>query len=400
MIVMKLMEWNIAGLVVGVIVLIPALLLWRNSRPSPGSAALRRVLRWVAGVAAAAGVLMTLGGVIHLCFALWYDAHAHPPGRIVDVGGYDMHIFCEGEVKDLPAVIWMTGGRTEGLFLNHLHKRLRSMTRSCLYDRTGTGWSGVSTETPNRLVYDANDLARLLRASGEYRHGPFLLVGHSAGGILAPNFAALHPELTAGVLLLDPSAPLHDFIGRDLWCDIGPSINAREAWLISFGLTQILPRRVFVSPADLEVYKDIADVLPQIRANRARNPVGPWLMATSASCRDPLGMVFTPGALGDLPLMVIVQPERTKAQYSKGLRYLYPMSDFELENHYRLSRMIEHQYELMSSRGIFRRAPAGTTHMFPYERPDFVAARTVEMLKITAASGGWSLRPAPLPTAR
>lgn len=387
----KLMEWNVAGLAAGLAVLalgwIGIVLARRTAHKL-----LRRVASGLAGLVALAGILMSLGGVIHLGYAM-QAASSHPArGRVVDVGGYKMHILCEGSVTDVPAIIWMSGGRAEGLFMYHLHQQLKGVTRSCLYDRTGTGWSGVGPDQPNRLVHDVSDLAKLLHASGEDRNGPFLLVGHSAGGILAPNFAALEPKLTAGVVLLDPSAPLHDFVGRDVWCHYGPQFNARQAWRISFGLDRIFGSGL--SPQEQALYQDLTDVGEDIRANLTRNPVGPWLMATSASCRDPLGMVFTPGALGDLPLMAIIQPERSKEQVNEHLRYLYPMTDFEKENYYRMVQMIEHQYVQMSSRSIFVRAPDGSSHMFPYEHRDFVVEKTREMLRIVAASGGWSLRPA------
>lgn len=386
----KLIEWNIIGLVLGLLVLAIGVACWRRARRIGGSW-LRRVSMGAAGLAAVVGALGTAGGGLHLASTAYFAQHYPPRGRIVDVGGYKMHIFCEGEVKDLPPIVWMSPGRGEGLFMYHLHRHFRSITRSCMYDRTGTGWSDAGPKTQIRLIDDVNDLAKLLRASGEDRHAPFVLVGHSAGGPLAANFAAVYPKLTAGALLLDPSAPLHDYIGRDVWCHYGPEFNRREAWAISFGLDQIFPSRMGAN--DTTLFKGLADVKDNIAGGLARNPIGPWLMATSASCRDPLGSIFTPGALGDLPLMEIVQPERSKAQVNEHMHYLYPMTDFEQENYYRLAQLIEHQYVNMSTRSTLLRAPSGSTHMFPYEHEDFVVEKTLELLKIVAASGGWSPRP-------
>ncbi|MYK69791.1 MAG: hypothetical protein F4020_09880, partial [Gammaproteobacteria bacterium] len=64
-----------------------------------------------------------------------------PPGTLVDVGGYHMHVLVEGDAGDGPTVIWIPGGHGQGLALYHLHAAIRDETRSILFDRPGTGWS-------------------------------------------------------------------------------------------------------------------------------------------------------------------------------------------------------------------------------------------------------------------
>src|SRR5262245_60442597 len=106
----KLMEWNVAGLAVGLAVLVlgcVGILLARRTKPG----FLRKSGLSLTGLIAVAGTLLTLGGVIHLVTALTAGADHPPRGRVVDVGGYKMHIFCEGTVSDVAPIVWMSGGR-------------------------------------------------------------------------------------------------------------------------------------------------------------------------------------------------------------------------------------------------------------------------------------------------
>ena len=81
-----------------------------------------------------------------------------------------------------------------------VQRQLGQTTRMCAYDRAGLGNS-----VPMRGVHHARDeiaeMQRLLGAAGI--RPPYVLVGHSYGGMLAHLFASEHPEETAGVVLVD-----------------------------------------------------------------------------------------------------------------------------------------------------------------------------------------------------
>jgi pimeloyl-ACP methyl ester carboxylesterase len=74
----------------------------------------------------------------------------------------------------------------------------------CVYDRAGQGWSD---DSPHRAdaTHAAGDLHRLLTAAGE--SGPYVLTGHSIGGVHALTHAAMYPHDVAGVVLLDSASP-------------------------------------------------------------------------------------------------------------------------------------------------------------------------------------------------
>lgn len=74
----------------------------------------------------------------------------------------------------------------------------------CAYDRAGRGWSEPATGTQDGAAI-ARDLSALLAASGN--PGPYVLAGHSSGGVYVRFFAAAYPNEVAGVVLLDAQSP-------------------------------------------------------------------------------------------------------------------------------------------------------------------------------------------------
>ena len=124
------------------------------------------------------------------------------PGKLVDVGGYRLHIYCEG--KGLPVIIFDSGTGGFSLEWAQVQKVLSRRTRVCSYDRAGYGWSdmGPLPRTSERITGELHTL--LVRAD---ETGPYILAGHSFGGYNAQLFARNYPEETAGLVLIDSSHP-------------------------------------------------------------------------------------------------------------------------------------------------------------------------------------------------
>jgi pimeloyl-ACP methyl ester carboxylesterase len=162
-----------------------------------------RALRYLVAAEFAIAVIAALIG-------LNYERHAraresgqfHSPGRLVDIGGYRLHIYCTG-----------SGGRT--VILEHGHRatyldwfrvqpELAKLTRVCSYDRAGYGWSDRS---PGERVPSimAQELHTLLSAAGE--KPPYVLVAHSFGALNAVMFAHKFQGEVAGLVLVDGSHP-------------------------------------------------------------------------------------------------------------------------------------------------------------------------------------------------
>ena len=135
-----------------------------------------------------------------------------PSGR-----GLYLHRAGTGE----PAVVFLPGGGMFGLGYFNVHMRVAKLTTSVVYDRAGTGWSDA-VPLPRSAEDVVQELRALLRVAG--LSGPYLLVGHSLGGLYARRFAQLLPADVAGLLLLDPAH--EDYPARE------PEIarRAAEAW--------------------------------------------------------------------------------------------------------------------------------------------------------------------------
>jgi pimeloyl-ACP methyl ester carboxylesterase len=128
--------------------------------------------------------------------------HQSPPGRLVYVDTHRLHLRCAGE--GAPPVIFDAALGASSLSWSLVQPAVAGLTHACAYDRAGFGWSdaGPMPRTAGRI---ADELHELLQRSA--LRGPFLLVGHSFGGLVTRLFAARHPDQTAGLVLIEPAIP-------------------------------------------------------------------------------------------------------------------------------------------------------------------------------------------------
>ncbi|MEZ4869520.1 MAG: alpha/beta hydrolase [Caldilineaceae bacterium] len=127
-------------------------------------------------------------------------AHYPPPGMMVDVGGYRLHIFCEGSGS--PTVIMESGSTDSSLIWARVRPEIVKTTRTCVYDRAGLGWSEPSLQ-PRTAATIVEELHTLLVNGGIT--GPYVLVGHSIGGAYVRLYAHNYPESVVGMVLVDSS---------------------------------------------------------------------------------------------------------------------------------------------------------------------------------------------------
>ena len=122
------------------------------------------------------------------------------PGLYVGVGTHSLHVNCSGE--GTPTVIFESGLGGTSLDWVKVQEGVSRFTRACSYDRAGYGWSERGR---GRRSSDA--LVRELRTLSVYAslRTPYVLVGHSIGGVLVRRFAERYPETVAGLVLVDSS---------------------------------------------------------------------------------------------------------------------------------------------------------------------------------------------------
>jgi L-ascorbate metabolism protein UlaG (beta-lactamase superfamily)/pimeloyl-ACP methyl ester carboxylesterase len=124
------------------------------------------------------------------------------PGALVDIGGRKIHVNCTGSGS--PTVVLVAGEESFAIDWFLVQPDVAKTTRVCSYDRAGTGWSdpGGHPETAEAVV---SDLHAALRMAGE--KPPYVLVGHSIGGIYVRLYQLRHRDEVAGLVLV---ASLHE----------------------------------------------------------------------------------------------------------------------------------------------------------------------------------------------
>ena len=175
-----------------------------DDRTGPATGRGRRRGRWAKrAILGLLALLVALAGagVVGQGVAEARDRRAFPPpGRLIDVGGYHLHLDITGEASGRPAVILEHASLGAAAQWGWVQPQLARSTRIVAYDRPGQGFS----DAPPQAI-DARGLARDLRTALDRAGvgGPFVLVGHSQGGLTARAFAKLYPADVAGVVLVD-----------------------------------------------------------------------------------------------------------------------------------------------------------------------------------------------------
>lgn len=124
------------------------------------------------------------------------------PGEMVVVDGRQVHLICQGQGS--PAVILESGMPGTSLGWASVIEDIASFARVCAYDRAGWGWSeaGPQPRTISNITRELTDLLRTAQVGP-----PYVLVGHSFGGLIVQVYASRFPGEVAGMVLVDSSHP-------------------------------------------------------------------------------------------------------------------------------------------------------------------------------------------------
>jgi pimeloyl-ACP methyl ester carboxylesterase len=122
-------------------------------------------------------------------------------GQLVDVGPYRLHLECTGSRG--PTVVLEPGAGGSAASMGLIAPAVARDTRVCVYDRAGRGWSDPAADPPDGAQI-ATDLHALLTRA--HVPGPYVLAGHSFGGLYVRTYAATYPDEVAGLVLVDSTA--------------------------------------------------------------------------------------------------------------------------------------------------------------------------------------------------
>ena len=220
-----------------------------------------------------------------------------PPGRLVDIGGRRLHLNIMGEDNGGPTVILEAGMVSFSSNWAWVQPEVANVTCVVAVDRAGLGWSD-----PDPKPRDAGESARELHAALEKLaiSGPYVLAGHSYGGLAVRAFAALYRDEVAGMVLVDGSHP-------DQWVRMGVSSkvvatsNYVAALLARVGLFRIFNGEYMLLANGLPE-QQYDELMALTSTPRALSSAGDSLFVWDSSSRL---LVNDAGSLGNLPLIVL-----------------------------------------------------------------------------------------------
>jgi pimeloyl-ACP methyl ester carboxylesterase len=249
-----------------------------------------RLVSWVAMAAAATGVYQVVSDARD---RRGFEA----PGRFADLGGRRIHLMEVGQGSPTVVIVPALGEAVLGYL--PVCRALAGSTRACVYDRAGIGWSDPPPRGRGTFADMADDLHDALAAAGIAP--PYVLVGHSMGGIIARQFAVRYPSGLAGLLLLDSS---HEDQARRLPGSVRRVLRATLRWCVQpMGLRRLAARAGRMRALTAEIDESVP---PEYRP-------AAWALNLSSRFRRmaarELAMMIRPHgdppSLGSLPLTVI-----------------------------------------------------------------------------------------------
>ena len=262
-------------------------------------------MRWIARIALGLLALL-LGlaavGAAYEAVASTQDATRYPPpGRMVDVGGYQVHVLCMGEGS--PTVLldaWSGGWSAEWA---PVQPAIARGTRVCAWDRAGSGWSDLGTHGHTPQAY-ALEMRKLLDAAAI--DGPYVLVAASYGGRVARLYTSQYPDDVVGIVMVDAVHEDSFAVAEMQAGDQERTIVAAGNWVLSrLGLGRLMgPELVrFIDGPVADNVSEELRTLVSVVALRPKNLEGNARLAAAAMADDE--RLREAGTFGSRPLVVL-----------------------------------------------------------------------------------------------
>jgi pimeloyl-ACP methyl ester carboxylesterase len=308
-------------------------------------------------------------------------ASVAPPGRMIDVGGFKLHLNCAGE--GTPAVVMDAALGGSSISWSLIQPSIARVTRTCSYDRAGFGWSeaGPLPRTAGRI---ADELRTLLRAADV--PPPFLLVGHSFGGLVMRIAAARFREDVAGLVLVDPAHP-EDWVTpapkEQVKIDRGLMLCRRGVIAARYGAAHLVT--AIASVGAFGVARAIAAVVSRGGLSREDEGILAPLWRLPEEARKPVRQFWTQekfyAALGSQIEMISVSAAETLDESAKGYGDL-PLVTISSTNpgDYRIRQ--QDALARLSTRGRHLVA-SNSGHWIPLDQPSVVIDAILETLRET-----------------
>ena len=292
-----------------------------------------------------------------------------PPGKTVLVNGRNFHFNAVGKLDSVqPLVVFEPGLMFWSRFYDPVTSRLTGQCRCFSYDRAGYGWSQAS-RSPRSPACIAEELHLLLAAAGE--KPPYLLVGHSMGGIYVGEFYRRYPNEVSGMVLLDSAHEKQFEFLPGARAETGSLRTLLAALLLLAGLGII---RAFLQPLLLKNFSSVKGQMDE-EAFKALGSSPSFFITgwrEASAFLDRKGFPGDTPNLDDLPLAVI------RARYPDEPPGRMPVAKYrELVNGW---ARIQQDLASRSSRGRLI-AASQPGHNLMHVEPELIVKTILEMLK-------------------
>lgn len=260
------------------------------------------ILLYVLGILA----LLLSGGALCERILSTRDSRRSPaPGQMIDLGTHRLHLRTFGTGG--PVVVLEAGAGSSGLVWSLVAPAVARFVQVVIVDRAGYGWSepGPLPRTSERAVAE---LKLALQKAGIA--GPYILVGHSFGGLTMRIFAAQHPELVAGLVLVDATHedertdrfPAEHIKGQRML----PKLMRTMTLLSRFGVVRLMTK--------LGALGDLQQLANRLEAATGRTLISQSIRTSAlaaaasemGSIEESYSLARQGGALGSLPLVVLM----------------------------------------------------------------------------------------------
>ena len=289
-----------------------------------------------------------------------------PPGLLYDVGGYRLHIQCQGSGS--PATIMDSGLGGNSLLWTNTLPAVARYTRACAFDRAGYAWSDPA---PVDIPRTSRQIVAELRAALKKAeiHPPYILIGHSSGAINMLTYAYTCPQEVVGLVLVDPShpemfervpnVPSGGTVARGFMLISGLGRLGLLRWLGPLLARQLLPNGAQILPP--EAWSALQAFASQTMEYQTAAREASFGDENFAQARG------APGSLGDLPLEVLTADWWVTGKQTPMKKAMLPMREEQAE---------------LSSRGRHLIVDGCDHTNLPVVRPDAVADSVQHVLEV------------------
>jgi len=289
-----------------------------------------------------------------------------PSGKLYDIGDYKLHLTCTGEGS--PTVILEAGAGSPGLVWGSVQGEVEKFTRVCSYDRAGFGYSesAKGSLSPQQVASDLNDLLEEANVPG-----PYIMVGHSAGGVYVQAYTSEHPSNVVGIVLVDSSHEGENLRLPPEWVKLNNTQNTMIAVcraISPFGLMR-LAHMFDAAIADVAIDPQVgAAYLATTYQTRFCRESAREIEALAVTSNQP----DIPGSLADMPLIVLTA-DTSQAQIEAQIPpYLKSTVGPEVvAKIFQVNREMQQSLVNLSSRDMQVMVP-NNGHFIQLERPDVV----------------------------